>query len=70
MLFTPFAARHPVFEQDPGHANGIEPLTDFSAFQIQRENVVATSRTNQHRSSGIKGRGGFINGQGGAPDVA
>ena len=70
MFFTPFAARHPVFEQDSSHANRIEPLTHLSALEIHREDVVATSRTNQHRGSGILFGGRFVDGQGRAPDVS
>src|SRR5260370_1715456 len=46
-------ARHPVFENDAGHAQRIEPRRDFLAFQLPVEIPVAAAGTDQHRGLGV-----------------
>src|SRR5262249_9582468 len=54
-----------VFENDPGHAERIQPLGDFSPFLVPSQVVVPAAGTNERCCSRVLVFGGPINGEGG-----
>src|SRR5262249_4271653 len=62
-------AWHPVLEQNPGHADRVEPGGDFLALKLPPEVVVAASWANQHRRPRVLVLRRAIDGDGGLRDV-
>src|SRR2546430_12401925 len=54
--------RHAILQEDAGDADRIEPLAHLRPFQVQREDVVAAARTNNHGRARVPVRRRTIDG--------
>src|SRR4051812_2707862 len=61
---------HAIFQNDSSDANFVEPLGDFRAFEIPREDIIRAARANDHRGAGVLFGRGFHDGNGRLADVA
>src|SRR5439155_14824291 len=52
-LGLPGAARHSIFENDAGHAQGIHPGRNFFTLQLPVEIPITASGTDQHRGAAV-----------------
>ena len=48
-----FMGRHAVFQQHAGDADGIQPLADFGAFEIEGQDTVAAAGRDDDRCAGV-----------------
>src|SRR6185436_20613422 len=61
---------HTIFHENRGHADGVEPITDFGPFEIEGKNTIRAARTNEDRRSSILLRRWTVNGDGGLGNIA
>ena len=60
---------HAIFYEDAGDADGVEPVADLGAFEIDGEDLIASAGKDHHGSAGVL-LGWRIEGERGAGDVA
>ena len=70
VLVVTRACRHTVFQQHTRDADGIEPLADFGAFEVHRENGVAAAGAHDHGRASVLLLGRAMEGNGRLADVA
>ncbi len=61
--------RDAVLEQDAVDADGVEPVADFGAFEVDGEDGVASAGEDDDRRAGVRASGG-VECDGGCGDVA
>ena len=53
MFFHTRPPGHAILQEHSRHADRVQPLADFCALQVEREDVVTTTRTHEHGRSGV-----------------
>src|ERR1019366_224085 len=49
----PFVRGHAVLQQHAGDTDGIEPLADFRAFEVERQDTIAAAGEDDDRGAGV-----------------